>query len=320
VSYDALAAPVVLDSAVALTDPNATTMTGATVGIDGGVAGDLLAATTAGTAITAAYNLAGQVLILSGIDTIADYVAVLDTVAFSSTAADPTAAGTASSREFDIAVTDSPGNIATASSFATVACFVRGTRIATVKGEADIETLRPGDRVWTREGVLAPIVWVGRRRIDCRRHPDPSTVYPIWIRPHAFGQGAPRRDLFLSPDHAIFLDGVLVPIKHLVDGAGIARIPVAEVEYFHIELSDHEVILAEGLEVESYLDTGEDELFGREGQAIALFPALSRRPAGDIWETRARAPLVVTGPKLAELRRRVCHPNRAGIAMARAVR
>ena len=173
---------------------------------------------------------------------------------------------------------------------AGAACFARGTRIAAEKGEVDVEALRAGDRVRTREGVLAPIVWVGHRRIDCLRHPDPGAVYPIRIRAHAFGDGAPRRDLFLSPDHAVFLDGVLVPVRLLADGAAIARVEVAEVEYFHIELPDHEVILAEGLEVESYLRTGDDKLFGREGHVIELFPALAHRPAGNVWETSARAP------------------------------
>ena len=203
---------------------------------------------------------------------------------------------------------------------AGAACFARGTRIAAEKGEVDVETLRAGDRVRTREGVLAPIVWVGHRRIDCRRHPDPGAVYPIRIRAHTFGDGAPARDLFLSPDHAVFLDGVLVPIKLLVDGAAIAPVPVTEVEYFHIELPDHEVILAEGLEVESYLNTGDDKLFGRDGQPIALFPALSRRAAGNVWETSARAPLVVTGPKLTELRRNVRNSHRRGTAMAQVLR
>jgi len=44
---------------------------------------------------------------------------------------------------------------------------------------------------------------------------------------HAFGEGRPQRDLILSPNHAIYADGVLIPVRYLLNGATIP--PVAMV-------------------------------------------------------------------------------------------
>ena len=85
-------------------------------------------------------------------------------------------------------------------------CFVTGTQIAAEAGEVAVEALRPGMRVCTRAD-MRPVVWVGRRRVDLRRHPDPAAVAPIRILAHAFGRGRPHRALWLSPDHAVFVGG-----------------------------------------------------------------------------------------------------------------
>src|SRR6202035_5221210 len=69
---------------------------GATVVIAGGTFandGDVLAATTSGTSITASYNRTNETLILSGSDTLADYKSVLDTVTFNDTSLNPTSFG-----------------------------------------------------------------------------------------------------------------------------------------------------------------------------------------------------------------------------------
>jgi len=65
--------------------------------------------------------------------------------------------------------------------------------------------------------------------VDCRRHPDPRSVWPIRVRAGAFGDGTPRRDLFLSPDHAVFVDDALIPIRYLIDDVTIEQVPADEV-------------------------------------------------------------------------------------------
>lgn len=153
-------------------------------------------------------------------------------------------------------------------------CFVRGTRIATSRGEVAVEDLAEGDLVLLARGGTAPVKWIGHRRVDIRLHPAPETMRPVRIRAGALGGGLPHRDLRVSPDHALFLDGVLVPAGLLLDDVGIVQDDVAQVEYFHVELPAHDVILAEGAAAESYLDTGNRQTFAN-APIVALTPDLS---------------------------------------------
>jgi collagen type I/II/III/V/XI/XXIV/XXVII alpha len=192
---------------------------------------------------------------------------------------------------------------------AQIACFAEGTMIETVTGPRRVESLAVGDEVVTLPGGARRIVWVGSRNVDCERHPRPEAVWPVRITAGAFGQNVPARDLFVSPDHAIYVDRVLVPAKLLIDGFGIVQVKRANVNYYHLELEDHALILAEGLTVESYLDTGDRANFG-DGAAIRLFPDFGGRvtPATTmIWETRGAAPLVMAGVELARARAKVVH-------------
>ena len=104
-------------------------------------------------------------------------------------------------------------------------CFRAGTRIMTDRGRVAVEALCTGDHVMTLAGISQPIVWIGHRRVDCSRHAKPHQVWPVRISKGAFGPGTPRRNLWLSPDHAVFVDGVLIPIKYLVNGTTIAQMP-----------------------------------------------------------------------------------------------
>ena len=146
-----------------------------------------------------------------------------------------------------------------------IACFAAGTRIATPDGEVAVEHLRPGDDVRLASGDAAEVRWVGHRRVRCAQHPRPHDVFPVRIRAGAFAPGQPTRDLRLSPDHAVMVDGALIPVRYLLNGASIAVEPVGEVTYHHVELERHDVLLAEGLPAESFLDTGNRTAF--EGKA-----------------------------------------------------
>lgn len=189
------------------------------------------------------------------------------------------------------------------------ACFLAGTRIETAKGEVAVEDLRPGMRVWTVSGVLAPIVWIGQRRIDCRRHLRPELVQPVRILAGAFAPGIPRRDLRLSPDHAIAIAAgpgaaqrhLLVPVKCLLNGATIIQEEAARAWYFHVELPRHDLVLAEGLMVESYLDTGNRGGFANGGVLATLYPDFTPLTGWD----NACAPLCLGGEAVTRMRRRL---------------
>ena len=85
----------------------------------------------------------------------------------------------------------------------------------------------------------------------------------------------PHRDCLLSPDHAVFIDNALIPIRHLVNGRSIVQERVDEVTYYHVELPPHDVVVAEGLPCESYLDTGNRAAFADAGTAPAKWEIFS---------------------------------------------
>lgn len=184
-------------------------------------------------------------------------------------------------------------------------CYAEGTYILTARGEKRIENLSAGDLVPTHFGGTGRVIWLGRRAMDLTRQPKPWLSWPIRISAGAVAPGLPIRDLWLSPDHAVFIDGVLIPAKLLINGASIQRVKVDQVVYYHVELEQHDVIRAEGLPCESYLDTGDRETF-YGGPVTALYPEFSARR----WEMAGCAPLVVTGVALHAARSRLA--ERAG--------
>lgn len=174
-------------------------------------------------------------------------------------------------------------------------CFAAGTRITTAAGEIAVENLAEGDLVVTHTGEQQPVKWVGYRRLDLTRHPHPTLAAPVRIRRHAFGNEQPHRDLVLSPDHCLFVDGKLIPAKLLINDMTIVQerdTPV--VEYYHVELERHSVLLAEGLPADSYLDTGNRAFFSNAGLALVLHPEFHLNAHLKCWETDACAPLAVS--------------------------
>ena len=188
-----------------------------------------------------------------------------------------------------------------------VPCYAAGTFLLTDRGEVAIEHLRVGDRVRSAFGGSVPVVWIGRRYIDCRRHPRPRAVWPVRIRAGAFGNGRPGRDLRLSPDHCLYLNEVLIPIRCLIDGAAIAQQPADDITYFHLELPRHDVVYAEGLPAESYLDTGNRAAFENDGPAVQLHADFALQ----VWLAKACAEQITHGPKLEAARRLVRTGDRA---------
>ncbi len=177
---------------------------------------------------------------------------------------------------------------------ADVVCYGRGTRIATPNGEIAVEALRVGDRVTTGDGAHVPIVWLGYRRVDCRAHPHPRRVLPVVIKQDAFGPSLPRRDLTVSPNHALWFDGVLIPARLLIDGVSVVQIDVDVVDYFHVELPHHDLLLAEGLRAESYLNCDDRQLFDNGTGALAIPP----EAPGRVWAYRACAELCLVGAEI----------------------
>ena len=173
-------------------------------------------------------------------------------------------------------------------------CYLRGTHILTPNGEVLIEDLRIGDLVVTASGEHRPIKWLGRRPIDCTRHPDPESVWPVCIQQGALGEGKPTRDLWVTRGHSLLFDDVLIQAEKLINGVTIFQQPRDKIEIWHVELDSHDIILAEGAPAESYLDTGNRTSFVGGGAFLELHPDFQPKR----WSETC-APLVFDGPKLA---------------------
>ena len=163
-----------------------------------------------------------------------------------------------------------------------------GTRVATPLGEVAVETLKIGDLVTTAEGHAAPVRWIGRQTVS-RVFADPLRVLPIRIQAGALGESLPARDLLISADHAILIDGVLVQAGALVNGRSIRRetdVPMT-FTYYHVELDDHALILAEGVPAETFIDNVDRLAFDNWEEHEALYPR--GRPIRELPYARAMA-------------------------------
>jgi hypothetical protein len=148
-----------------------------------------------------------------------------------------------------------------------IACFVAGTRLATEKGEIAVEQIRPGDLICTAAGPHRPVRWVGQRAYDGRFINANVDVLPIVLTAGALAESIPQHDLMVSPGHAFLIDGVLVAARYLVNGHSIRQLPAIDtVHYYHVELDQHDIVLAEGAPAESYHDNWQPRLlFERPG-------------------------------------------------------
>ena len=187
-----------------------------------------------------------------------------------------------------------------------VACYGRGTRIATRSGETPVEELSIGDEIMTASGKLRPIKWIGRRSYGGRFIVGRKDILPVCFKAGSLGDGLPRRDLWISPHHAMYLDGVLIEARDLVNGISIVQADEVEsVEYFHVELDSHDVILAEGAPSETFVDDDSRGMFHNAQEYALLYPDEASPP------TRYCAPRLDEGFEVEAIRRRLA--QRAGL-------
>ncbi|MCH4092480.1 Hint domain-containing protein [Acetobacter sp.] len=175
------------------------------------------------------------------------------------------------SKGFDI-THDAQGNVFV--TYGTPApCYCRGTLIDMQDGRKAVEDIVIGDVVKTANGQYRPVRWVGYRAYDglfARGNPD---LIPVIFRKNSLGNGVPVRDLTVSPLHAMFVDGWLIPAHCLVNDMSIVHGVIDErLEYFHIELETHDILLAEGAPAESFVDDQSRNMFHNAHTFHELYP------------------------------------------------
>ncbi|GBR39036.1 outer membrane protein [Neoasaia chiangmaiensis NBRC 101099] len=181
----------------------------------------------------------------------------------------------------------------------TETCFLEGTLIRTERGNVAVEALVVGDRLAVAGAGTdyRTVVWVGHRDVEVAAG-RADAVYPVRIVRGAFAENVPSRDLLVTPEHCLYVDGGFVPVRMLVNGGSIFHdTTIASYRYFHVEAEVHSVIFAEDLPTESYLDTGNRRAFSSGGVVSIVSRGMS-------WADAA-APLVTDVAVVGDVHRRL---------------
>lgn len=145
-----------------------------------------------------------------------------------------------------------------------VICFTPGTLIETPDGARLVEDLREGDTLQTRDNGAQEIQWVGSRRMTGARLFAMPELRPVRIRAGAFDLDRPEQEFLVSPNHRMLVRGhvardlfntdeVLVSAKDLINGTTVTRdTQVKQVTYVHLMLPSHQIVVANGVETESF--------------------------------------------------------------------
>ncbi|MEP6017713.1 MAG: Hint domain-containing protein [Paracoccaceae bacterium] len=169
-------------------------------------------------------------------------------------------------------------------------CFADGTQIMTRNGQVAVEKLQIGDDVMTMDSGYQPIRWIGSRTLDAIDLAVNPNLRPIRIKAGALGAGLPEQDLFVSPQHRIFVRSaiaqrmfgtseILIPAKKLLDIVGIDVDQGAQsVTYTHFLFEKHEIVFSNKAPTES-LFTGKEALKSVSAAArqeiMEIFPEIA---------------------------------------------
>jgi hypothetical protein len=142
-----------------------------------------------------------------------------------------------------------------------IPCFLPGTQIATPTGEVSVERLAVGDTVKTASGETKSLVWIGTGQAVVSRGRRTAAT-PVIVRKGALADNVPHRDLRITKGHSLYLDGVLIPVEYLINHRSVLWDDMAQVvTVYHLELQQHDLLLANGAPAESFRDDGNRWLF-----------------------------------------------------------
>lgn len=152
----------------------------------------------------------------------------------------------------------------------TPVCFALGTLIATPAGETAVGALQIGDLVLTADGRATPVKWIGRQTIVSLFAGDRAR--PVRVAAGALGAGLPHTDLVLTADHALILDGLAINAGALVNGTTITLDPAPDrATYYHIETEEHDVVIANGVPAETFVDYVGRRAFDNYAEYVGLY-------------------------------------------------
>jgi hypothetical protein len=190
------------------------------------------------------------------------------------------------SPNYGVLGTDTPLNFNyTAATF----CFLSGTHITTPSGEVLVEDFKIGDLVSTADGGTRKVLWIGKQTVSSLFAPTKNL--PIEIAISAFGNNLPTRPLRVSPGHSLLVSGVFPIASALVNDVTVRQLTKEELPdtftYYHIEVEDHALILAEGVPAETFLDASSRRAFSNFNEYVELYGEEEREvPRSDLHYKR----------------------------------
>ena len=184
-------------------------------------------------------------------------------------------------------------NIGTSDYTDYITCFGLGTLIETADGEVQVQDLRQGQRVWTRDGGLQPILWIATTEVHGR-----GPYAPVVIEAGAIGN---TQELVVSQQHRVLITSpaidmlfaapeVFVAAKHLAGLPGISIHETERVAYTHFMFDRHHIVRSNGALTESYYygDTAKNAGSSpQRAEILSLFPSVDH--ARDAFRQTAAA-------------------------------
>lgn len=153
-------------------------------------------------------------------------------------------------------------------------CFAADTLIRTETGEVAVAALTIGDRLITADGGAARVKWIGHQTIFPLFQPGPASQL-VRISAGALGPDQPFRDLTVTADHGMLVEGVICHAGALFNGTTITPVRRSElsqgVTVYHIETDSHEIILANGARAETFIDNASRRGFDNFAEFEALY-------------------------------------------------
>ncbi|MBO9464801.1 Hint domain-containing protein [Tropicibacter sp. R15_0] len=155
------------------------------------------------------------------------------------------------------------GNVGPVNSGTYTYCFAPGTLIRAAIGEIQVEELKIGDQIETTDGQLVSVKWVGRQALYKKLHG--SAMQLVRFKIGALGNGLPSRELTVTADHGLVIDGLIIQASALVNRTSIDFVPLHELPdlftVYHVETEDHNVIFANGTPSETFVDAASRRQF-----------------------------------------------------------
>ena len=180
-------------------------------------------------------------------------------------------------------------------------CFLKGTNIRTAEGDRKVEDLSSGDLLPTVFEGICPIQWIGRYSLK-KTNPAKAwakKVLPVRVARSALGLDVPNADLYVTKEHALLIDDVLVTAGSLINGTTITVYDpheLDELEFFHIKLERHNAIYAEGAPCETMINVEE---------SAVNFAEYLRKYGHPITQEAPCAPLLSCNSGRSEIRSRL---------------